>query len=560
MVWYIAYGSNMLLSRIRKYFELQEPDDKREFEETLQSRRPLRIDHALYFAGTSKTWGGPVAFVSLTSVGETQAVAYLMHRDKFVQLAAGENGFPLREAQLEITGLPPGGWRPLAVHPDGDVRRGKYNALLRLDDIDGSPAVTLTTYRDLPLGAPTEEYLAAIKDGLAEAISANDGPSERLLRAAVQRSQDGRNTNYIDVPAAAPLLLSAYVSRDITLPLDSIWLPADGRDMVHGVECVTAAASGSGYTMQVWLFFSDKVGDESRASAGVYDRLGLDRGPVQLSIPTIERTRRSPGLLGDLPDADVVQVPPALAERLGRWALAVSPVLAGPLRVQAREHVPGGTVRLPYAARTLLGLRKEDAIVLQSLNAHAARRRSAPRTFVRQVGEWLIGAPVTPLRSTEGLVGDDGRSVVRVDPTALDFLGIAPGGRAVLSWGHKSTSVRVLLQTEGTREQMRKQLEETTGLQERLSTGDVENRKLVPEHMRVWVAASVRSKLNIPPDSTVRLRRSVRHLVLGNLSTLSIPLAALVVAAAAAPSVHWSVWVGLVAVVVLLSGLPLRLR
>jgi hypothetical protein len=180
--------------------------------------------------------------------------------------------------------------------------------------------------------------------------------------------------------------------------------------------------------------------------------------------------------------------------------------------------------------------------------------------LIRSVEEWLIGAPVTPLRSTEGLVGDDGRHVVRVDSTALDFLGMAPGGRAVLSWCHKSMRVRVLLQTEGTREQMRKQLEESTGLQERLSTGDFENRKIVPEHMRVWVAASVRSRLNIPPDSTVRLRRSIRHLVLANLSVLSIPLAALVVAAAAAPSVHWSVWAGLVVLVVVLSGLPLRLR
>jgi hypothetical protein len=550
----------MRLSRLRKYIDDQQADQEHEFVEMLESRRLLHVDRTLYFAGVSKTWGGAVAFLSLTRGGETPAVAYLMHPQSFVQLAGGENGSALQAVELDITGLAAGHWRPLPVYPGGDPRRGKYNALLRLDDIDGMPAVTLTTYRDLALGEPTDDYLAAIRAGMTEAVGPNDGYFDGLLQAAVSRSRSGRNTGYTNNPASAPMILSVPATRDISLPLDSIWLPAVGREMVYGVECVTAAASGGGASMQVWVFFSATIDKGCRASAGVFDKLGLDRGPVHLAIPTIERTQRRPGLLGDLPDADVVQVPPAMGQRLGRWALAVSPVLAGPLRVQAREHVPNGSIRLPYAARTLLGLRKEDTVVLQSLNAHAPGKRSAVRRFIRNIGEWLIGAPVTPLRSTEGLVGDDGRDVVRVDSTALDFLGIAPGGRAVLSWGHKSMHVRVLLQTDGTREQMRRQLQESTGLQERLSTGDVENRKVVPEHMRVWVAARVRSRMNIPPDSTVRLRRSVRHLVLGNLSALSIPLAALVLAAAAAPTVHWSVWAALMAVVVLLSGLPLRLR
>jgi hypothetical protein len=559
-IWYIAYGSNLLSSRLQRYFDLQETDEKLEFSRTLSSRRPVMVDHTLYFAGDSKTWGGPVAFLSLTSQGQTQAAAYLMQRSNFVKLAIAENGSPLNEVELGLDDVPVGGWRPLPVYPGGDARRGKYNALLRLDDIDGLPAITLTTHRDLSLGIPSDEYLDAIRTGTSEVIGLTDEGAAHLLDGAVERSKEGRNTSFVNANAGAQLIISETARRDMTLPLESVWLPADRREMVDGMEAVTATASGSGKSMQVWVFFSEKMDSGCRASAGVYDALGLESGPIRLSVPTIERAERHPGLLGDLPDADVVQVHANLAERLGPWALAVSPVLTGPVRVQARSHVEDGSIRLPYAARTLLGLKKQDRLVLQSLDADAPGRKSLVGRSIRAVGEWLLGAPVTPLRSTEGLVGDDGRHVVRVDSTALDFLGIDPGGRAVLSWGHRSMHVRVLLQTEGTREQMRKQLEESTGLQERLSTGDAENRKFVPEHMRVWVAASVRSRLNIPPDSTVRLRRSISHLAMGNLSVLSLPLAALVVAAAAAPSVDWSVWAGLVVLVIILSGLPLRLR
>ena len=290
-------------------------------------------------------------------------------------------------------------------------------------------------------------------------------------------------------------------------------------------------------------------------------KLSAESEEVLLEIPSVECLQRMPGMAGETPDADVIQVCPEWAERLGPWALALTPALAGPLRVKKADHVPPGSVRVAYAARSLIGLKdRESPLLLQRLDPSAKRETTKISSWFRLLGETLFGAPVTPLRSMEGLVGDDDRLMVRVDPTALDFLGIQSGDQAFISWGQQSALVRVLLQTESTRAQMRYQLNEETGYQQRLDTESKSHRAFVPEHLRVWVAASVRDKLNIPPDSTVRLRRSVRHLLVRNLSTLAFPLTALVIAMAAVPGVPWFVWAGVGAIVLVLSALPLRLR
>jgi hypothetical protein len=68
---------------------------------------------------------------------------------------------------------------------------------------------------------------------------------------------------------------------------------------------------------------------------------------------------------------------------------------------------------------------------------------------VRWVGEHAIGAPPLALRATEGLVGDDG-TAVRVDRTALDYIGVSPGEQVIVSWATRRTTARILLQTEET--------------------------------------------------------------------------------------------------------------
>jgi hypothetical protein len=181
------------------------------------------------------------------------------------------------------------------------------------------------------------------------------------------------------------------------------------------------------------------------------------------------------------------------------------------------------------------------------------------RTVGRRLAEAVLGAPVVAFRATEGLVGDDGRAVVRVDSTALDYLGLNAGDQAILNWATRSTPVRVLLQTDETRERMDQQLRETTGMQSRATLTDPASRAAVPSHLRAWVSPTVRHSIAIPPDTVIRLRRSVRHVVGRNAASLTLPFAALAVAALAVPGVPSWIWIIVLAITLILTLLPLRL-
>ena len=69
---------------------------------------------------------------------------------------------------------------------DGDAHRGKYDALLRLPDIDGVPAVTLTSTVTRERGEPSQRYLDTIRRGLAACPL--DFDHDLYLATAVERS------------------------------------------------------------------------------------------------------------------------------------------------------------------------------------------------------------------------------------------------------------------------------------------------------------------------------------------------------------------------------------
>lgn len=177
-LWYVAYGSNTHPDRLRRYIGGGPPPPS----------RWCRIPHALYFAGASRRWEGGVAFVEVAAgTARSPARAWRLTPDRLLAIVSGENG-------LAIAGLPdsaemtPGEVVTLPVALSEDGTRGKYDAVLRLPDIDGRPAVTVTTSRDLPRRPPGDAYLAAVLAGFADG-----GPddAEEHLRAAVRRSSPG---------------------------------------------------------------------------------------------------------------------------------------------------------------------------------------------------------------------------------------------------------------------------------------------------------------------------------------------------------------------------------
>lgn len=173
-MWYVAYGSNTRWEGLRRYLG---PAAAR------PESRWCRIPHALYFAGTSRRWDGGVAFVTLAAGPPSAARAWRITTEQLHAVAAAENGTPDLPPPPDPAGVAVGHAALLPVTPGGGGALGKYDALLRVPDIDGAPAVTLTTSRALPARPPGDAYLATVRAGLAAHLPDVDA----YLAAAVAR-------------------------------------------------------------------------------------------------------------------------------------------------------------------------------------------------------------------------------------------------------------------------------------------------------------------------------------------------------------------------------------
>ena len=194
-LWYVSYGSNLLRERFHTY--LTGSDEHSEFgahppaptASLPTEQRWLWIDHALYFAGVSRRWTGASAFVSTKVDPANRSVAhgYLIERTQFAHLTAVENVVAAIDVGATET-LAVGQWSQLEVDREGESFRGKYDALLRLPDIDGIPAFTLTSSIVREPGAPSSRYRSTIRRGLLSA--ALDLNVDAYLEAAIDRSAE----------------------------------------------------------------------------------------------------------------------------------------------------------------------------------------------------------------------------------------------------------------------------------------------------------------------------------------------------------------------------------
>lgn len=522
-------------------------------------RRRLRhqwvdVPYERYFAGTSKTWGGAVAFLSLAQDTEihTRCKAYLIEERDLSAIVRQENG-STEDLSDELHSLQVDQWTALPTPPSSDGFRGKYNALLRLPGIEESAAYTLTTARRLQLGAPAPGYLALIEG----ALRAEGSP----LSPVEGTEKDGYNARFVTSGWDIRFRWTEEQRSARPTGFDAVRLPLSYAPAVQ-FSAVLADLESETARAPTWITFAEDIGQRPLVDSSLADAVGLTPGSdgthVNLDVRRPVPYRRLSGVAWDIPGSDVLQAAPGDAAELGRWVLVISPTIAAPFRVVGRSHVPTGSVRIGYAGRRLLGLRqnnggriRDDHVWVQTVSRPRWAARKRP---IRAFGEALVGAPTVALRSTEGLVGDDGDRIVRVDSTALDLLGVTSGDRIVVSWGWRTIGATVLLQTESTLETMRKQLGEKTGHQARQSIGDVATRLDVPEHLRAWVSSQIRFRLQIPPDTVVRLRRSIPHTLLKHAFALALPAAGFVVAALALSRVPWY-WAAALSVVVILATL-----
>lgn len=192
LIWYAAYGSNMLTARLGYYLSGgQPPGSARHYPGARDPRppagsRPIRLDGGVYFAGQSSVWGGGMALYDPGLPGTTAARAYLLTREQFSDIAEQEmHRRPGRDLDLA------------EVLAAGRARLGpgRYETLLRTGpDLDGLPVLTFTApWRadQTSWNAPTVRYLSLLAAGLREAHGWSAARTVSYLRRLPGVRHDG---------------------------------------------------------------------------------------------------------------------------------------------------------------------------------------------------------------------------------------------------------------------------------------------------------------------------------------------------------------------------------
>lgn len=152
LVWYVAYGSNMLYERLMCYFKGKSfrgngRASNRCVDATPpRERKNMLIPYNMYYANRSGSWEGKgVSFLDPTREGWAYGVAYLISREQFEHLYREENG---------------------GFEPASDS--SWYNFKLDLGLLEGLPAMTITNRGVLPMVEPGERYVGVLLEGLRE--------------------------------------------------------------------------------------------------------------------------------------------------------------------------------------------------------------------------------------------------------------------------------------------------------------------------------------------------------------------------------------------------------
>ena len=186
-IWYVAYGSNLALTRFRCYLRGGRPaGGSRLYAGCRDPRDPARIvgvevPGALVFAGSSAVWDGGMAFYDRTAAGVVACRAYLVTTEQFADVAAQElRRPPGGEFAHDLVGLIPDLESVVATG------RGLYETVVRLGDRDGFPMFTVTHHDAgaLSPAAPTAAYLRWISAGLREAHGYDAARIARYLARA----------------------------------------------------------------------------------------------------------------------------------------------------------------------------------------------------------------------------------------------------------------------------------------------------------------------------------------------------------------------------------------
>ena len=179
LVWYAAFGSNLLPSRLGAYLGGGRPAGSRRTysggRDTAPPResRTVTLPGHLHFGGLSTVWGGGLAFYDPARRDRCTVRAYLITFGQFSDLVA-------QEARRSVG-------TDLVLASDGHTYHGLsviYDAVVPIGELDGRPMLTLTTTAVHQENAPSAEYVTVILAGLADGFGLTDAERVDYLLAA----------------------------------------------------------------------------------------------------------------------------------------------------------------------------------------------------------------------------------------------------------------------------------------------------------------------------------------------------------------------------------------
>jgi hypothetical protein len=240
----VGYGSNLDEKRLEKYL----PDRKTTGANTGRQTRWVELEHhQIYFAGKSKTWHGAVAFCALKS-DQPRPFPVKAHRLQLEELSvvlAKENGYssiawdPGSAFDLKVNE-----WLPLPVALAKDGFAGKYNAILRLPDIDSIRAYTLSTSRVLPIDKPAPAYLELIVGALTNHMGA--ARAHLLVKKAVSTDLTD-NRVFVGCDPRRGLIWKgeANVRAELGIPVVQLPYSESGTEQCRSLQLGTLESNGS---------------------------------------------------------------------------------------------------------------------------------------------------------------------------------------------------------------------------------------------------------------------------------------------------------------------------
>ncbi len=170
LIWYAAYGSNLLKDRFLTYLRGGEVPGSGRHQHGARDGsdpvddQPYRFDRPLGFGRESRGWGGRgVCFVDpdRTVPGDTLGRAWLITDEQLADVWAQENG-TVDGPAIDVEALVTGGSLDL------DLGRGWYRRLECLGSLDGHPVATITCDSMPEPNAAGMAYLEVVGRGLIE--------------------------------------------------------------------------------------------------------------------------------------------------------------------------------------------------------------------------------------------------------------------------------------------------------------------------------------------------------------------------------------------------------